>query len=411
MAKQLMTQNAFYLDSSACSGCKACQAACKDKHNLPVGILWRRVYEVTGGGWTRRGPAWVSDVFAYNLSLACNHCARPICVEVCPSQAMYRRGDGIVLLESDKCLGCQYCSWACPYGAPQYDAGAGRMTKCTLCADNIDVGKPPACVAACPLRVLDVGDLRDLQARHGDGRVIFPLPDTHLTEPALVIKPHSQAERAAREPARVGNAEEVSQREATQEHALVWFTLLAQTAVGAFCTSLVLNIWANMAPVIALTMLLAMIASLFHLGTPANAWRAFANLRSSWLSREILFTVLFTGAVVILTALQSLDVGTDENRQALAWAATLIGLALVYSMSRVYRLRTVPAWNRWTTPASFFLTAFVLGGLAVSATTALATGQVVLSIVFAGAFAVALAVAVRVRSRFYAVGRCNRPPQ
>ncbi len=54
------------------SGCKACQAACKDKHNLPVGILWRRVYEVAGGGWTRRGEAWLSTVFAYNVSLACN---------------------------------------------------------------------------------------------------------------------------------------------------------------------------------------------------------------------------------------------------------------------------------------------------------------------------------------------------
>ena len=67
-------QCAFYFDSSACSGCKACQMACKDKHGLHVGLLWRRVYEVTGGGWARRGEAWLSSVFAYNVSLACNHC-------------------------------------------------------------------------------------------------------------------------------------------------------------------------------------------------------------------------------------------------------------------------------------------------------------------------------------------------
>lgn len=72
-------QYAFYFDSSSCSGYKACQIACKDKHGLRVGILWRRVYEVTGGGWEQRGAAWIHDVFAYNVSLACNHCQRPIC--------------------------------------------------------------------------------------------------------------------------------------------------------------------------------------------------------------------------------------------------------------------------------------------------------------------------------------------
>jgi anaerobic dimethyl sulfoxide reductase subunit B (iron-sulfur subunit) len=69
-------QYAFYFDSSACSGCKACQVACKDKHNLEVGRLWRRVYEVSGGGWQRQGQAWTTSAFAYNLSLACNHCAK-----------------------------------------------------------------------------------------------------------------------------------------------------------------------------------------------------------------------------------------------------------------------------------------------------------------------------------------------
>ena len=78
-------QYAFYFDASACSGCKACQVACKDRHGLEVGLLWRRVYEVTGGDWTRSGEAWVSSVFAYNVSLACNHCLEPICAEVCPT--------------------------------------------------------------------------------------------------------------------------------------------------------------------------------------------------------------------------------------------------------------------------------------------------------------------------------------
>jgi len=207
-----MKQYAFYFDASSCSGCKACQAACKDKHNLPLGVLWRRVYEVTGGGWTRSGEAWVSTVFAYNVSLACNHCERPICVEVCPAQAFTKRDDGIVLLDTEKCLGCKCCSWACPYGAPQYDEQTGRMTKCTFCADSIDAGQPPACVAACPMRALDLGDRAELEARYGDLHTVYPLPKAELTQPSLVMTPHQDAARAAHESARVGNWEEIGTR-------------------------------------------------------------------------------------------------------------------------------------------------------------------------------------------------------
>lgn len=202
-------QLAFYFDSSACSGCKACQVACKDKHALPLGVLWRRVYEVAGGGWTRRGEAWLATVYAYNVSLACNHCERPICVEVCPAKAINKRDDGIVLIETTKCMGCRYCSWACPYGAPQYDEAQGKMTKCTFCVDNIDAGLPPTCVAACPMRALDYGTRKELESRHGTGKTVYPLPAAELTEPSLIVEPHAAASRAANEPAEIGNREEV----------------------------------------------------------------------------------------------------------------------------------------------------------------------------------------------------------
>lgn len=202
-------QYAFYFDSSACSGCKACQVACKDRHGLRVGLLWRRVYEVTGGNWARTGDAWISSVFAYNVSLACNHCEQPICAEVCPTGAMAKRADGIVLIDPEKCIGCRYCSWACPYGAPQYDAHAGQMTKCTFCAPDLDAGLPPSCVAACPLRALDFGDRAELEARYGTASPIYPLPEVCLTRPALIVTPHKDTSRAAHSSAQVGNWEEV----------------------------------------------------------------------------------------------------------------------------------------------------------------------------------------------------------
>jgi len=202
-------QYAFYFDSSACSGCKACQVACKDKNGLETGILWRRVYEVSGGDWIKVGNAWESSVFAYNLSIACNHCERPICMEVCPAGAIYKRADGIVLIETSQCLGCGYCSWACPYDAPQYDEKKGFMTKCNFCADNIDAGLLPACVAAGALRALDCGERDVLEARYGKISNLYPLPDAGLTDPALVITPHKEAVRAQNEPAKVANREEV----------------------------------------------------------------------------------------------------------------------------------------------------------------------------------------------------------
>lgn len=163
-----MTQMGFYFDASLCIGCKACQLACKDDNDLAMGILWRRVVEVQGGGWTRKGIGWLNDLSAYYLSLACNHCEEPICKEVCPAQAIIKREDGIVLIEEDKCIGCRYCEWACPYAAPQYDTETGKMSKCDFCVDYIDQGLAPACVSSCQMRALDFGEVSELRAKYGD---------------------------------------------------------------------------------------------------------------------------------------------------------------------------------------------------------------------------------------------------
>ncbi|MBT8041203.1 MAG: dimethylsulfoxide reductase subunit B [Xanthomonadales bacterium] len=188
-----MTRLAFYFDSSACSGCKACQMACKDKNDLPVGQNWRRVYEVTGGEWRKEGAAWRNDVFAYNLSISCNHCEDPICAHHCPTQALLKREDGIVKVDRNRCIGCKYCAWVCPYGAPQFDPVTGVMGKCDLCADYIDQGKNPSCVDACPMRVLDVGDYDHLVQKYGAPEHVHPMPDSSLTQPSIVVRSHPKA--------------------------------------------------------------------------------------------------------------------------------------------------------------------------------------------------------------------------
>jgi anaerobic dimethyl sulfoxide reductase subunit B (iron-sulfur subunit) len=204
-----MKRLAFYYDSSMCSGCKTCQIACKDKNDLPLGVNWRRVYEVTGGDWIQKNKAWISDVYAYNVSLSCNHCEDPICQKNCPTNAISKREDGIVLIDTEKCMGCKYCAWVCPYGAPQFDDSKGVMTKCDLCADYVDEGKNPSCVDSCPMRTFDFGDYEELKEKYGEETHIYPLPKPDVTEPSILIKPHKDAERAGNENPEVSNMEEI----------------------------------------------------------------------------------------------------------------------------------------------------------------------------------------------------------
>ena len=340
---------AFYFDSQFCTGCKACQIACKDKNHLPLGVLWRRVYEISGGGWKRQGGAWTMDVFAYNLTLACNHCEHPVCAGVCPTQAYSKREDGLVLLDASKCLGCQYCAWACPYGAPQYNPEAGYMTKCNFCEDNLEAGLPPACVAACPMRTLDYGQRADLEARPGVLPAVYPMTQTAARDPNILIKPHRAAERAAQESAEIANWEEVAPRKAQRpgEAPLIAFTLMAQMAIGAFWAVAVilfglpdhyLGERITFGPMLAAGSLIAMAltASLFHLGAPKNAWRVLAHLRKSWLSREILFTLAFAGLwLLTLSSRMHSSSNTLFLRNALTIVTALTGAAGIYSMGRV----------------------------------------------------------------------------
>jgi anaerobic dimethyl sulfoxide reductase subunit B (iron-sulfur subunit) len=208
MAKQL----GFYFDGSACTGCKACAIACKDRSSLPVGINWRRVIQYTGGSWTPdpKNPDMLipNNVYAYALSMACMHCEKAICTEVCPTGAITKREDGVVLIDTKKCIGCRYCEWACPYGAPQFREDLGVMTKCDFCQDLQAQGQNPACVDACVMRALQFGELDDLRSQHGDQAAIEPLPAADITHPSLVISPHRHAQASGQGTGKILNLPE-----------------------------------------------------------------------------------------------------------------------------------------------------------------------------------------------------------
>ena len=205
-----MKQYGFYFDSERCTGCKTCELACKDYKDLGTDVNFRRIYEYTGGNWSQlEDGCWHQDVFAYYMSISCNHCSDPACTKVCPTGAMHKNEDGFVIVNEETCIGCRYCHMACPYDAPQYDAQKGHMTKCDGCYSRVKSGQKPICVDACPLRALDFAPIDELRAKYGEQASIAPLPPSDITHPNLVVKPNKNARPSGDITGFLGNPREV----------------------------------------------------------------------------------------------------------------------------------------------------------------------------------------------------------
>ena len=145
-------QIAFFVDTRRCIGCFTCAMACKNQYHQPAGVKWRDVHPLSEEIYPHRESA--------HLTLACNHCQKPTCLEVCPVVAYYKRDkDGVVVHEQDKCIGCGNCIRSCPYGSPKYNAALKKAEKCSFCWQRLDAGKDSACVQACPTRALQMVDL------------------------------------------------------------------------------------------------------------------------------------------------------------------------------------------------------------------------------------------------------------
>ncbi len=143
------------VNTDDCVGCNACEVACKQEHNLPVGPRWIRVYsdathEIEGKQQLRYAVTH------------CVHCSRPPCKDVCPVGAISKRHDGIVLIDEELCIGCKECLTACPLGVMQFDEEKEVVQKCDLCVDRLDRGLQPACVAACPSHCIYFGDTKEI---------------------------------------------------------------------------------------------------------------------------------------------------------------------------------------------------------------------------------------------------------
>ena len=167
----------------------------------------------------------------------------------------------------------------------------------------------------------------------------------------------------------------------TQEWALITYTILAQMSVGAFLVLAVVHYFVvrkagvqeadrmsdRVLVAIIVTLGLGMLASLFHLGNPLNAYKAVINIATSWLSREILAGVIFAVLGVIYVALQWFKVGPAVLRTVIALLTALVGIVFVFCQAQIYMIQEQPSWNTMATPITFYVTALLLGVLAVGA--------------------------------------------
>jgi len=156
---------ALIVNTADCVGCCACEIACKQEYNLPVGVRWIRVYtdapRLIEGKWQLR----------YTVT-HCMHCSQPLCIDACPVNAISRRQDGVVLINDELCIGCKDCLDACPLGVMQFEEEKKVARKCNLCIERIDKGLAPACVNACPSHCIYFGDISEIAGKIGKQRLL-----------------------------------------------------------------------------------------------------------------------------------------------------------------------------------------------------------------------------------------------
>jgi DMSO reductase iron-sulfur subunit len=433
-------QHGFFFTADNCIGCHACEAACAEKNETPAHLAFRSVGYVEGGSFP--------DYKRMNISMACNHCDDPVCLKGCPTRAYTKHTEyGAVLQDPETCFGCGYCTWVCPYNAPQLDPVKGQVSKCNMCVDRLEVGLKPACVSACVGNALDFGVIENIPEGREQARVEIPgFPSPEITKPnirfqqikelpdemkrtdSMPVKYHKD-DKGRYRPAidqKKGQAKHWNlARLSSRENPLVLFTLAAQASAGAFALQF-LGAWAGIegfvafaqsalyAPLAIVNFLLVafgLFMSTMHLGKPKRFYRGFNNLRHSPVSREGLGIAVFIGALGlhILFSLPAnpwvqalIDVGSLAGAaQGLATAfgtlAVLGSVAGLYYMNRCYRIKARPFWNHWQVGTAFVGSALSLGSLlagAVVLVTLAFTGHSLdgVALVFGGLLTLGLAI-------------------
>ncbi len=411
-------QHGFHFTADNCIGCHACEAACSEKNDLSPHLAFRSVGYVESGCHP--------DLTRLNISMACNHCDDPVCLKGCPTRAYTKFAEyGAVLQDPDICFGCGYCTWVCPYNAPQLDPVQGHVEKCNMCVDRLEAGLKPACVTACLGNALDFGVIENVPEGRDQAETSIPgFPDPGISRPnirfeqkrslgrefqrtdMMPLKYHrdgdSREYTPVVDPSKNSGARKWNLKKllSTHENAHVVFTLSTQAVMGAFMLLIFgegigsafssgsgqgagAGAMALVKSEALLPVLGAMLALLtfglvrlnLHLGKPQFFYRGFYNWRLSPVSREIAGVSLFFAGLCGYAFFSLFDNALTRFMTVAAGAGAVLGvIAGLYYMYRLYRIPARPFWDHWQTATSFSGAGLTLGGLLIVAVTALASG-------------------------------------
>ena len=408
-------QYGFDVDLDACTGCKACVTACRSLNGLDADETWRSVGLLVGEA--------DGQALQQHVTTACHHCVEPGCLAGCPVDAYDKDPDtGIVVHLEDQCIGCGYCTLTCPYEVPRFDRERGVVRKCDLCADRLADGEAPACVQACPTHAISVRVVDTGQA-HADAQQPWPIaaPDPAVTVPTTTYR--TDRDLSAAEP-----ADRHAVAPSPAHPPLTVMLVLTQLAVGTYLVDLVAGVHGVVGALVALaTAVVALGASVGHLGRPRYAYRAVIGLGHSWLSREIVAFGAFAGLAALDAAARLLataapdaggvattlaDVALSLVAAPLSIAAALAGVAGVASSVMVYAVTGKHWWRVRPVGARFALTTLA-GGLAlvwaVTLTGAWAAGEPAGELARQLAVAPAAVVAVKLAVELSLLRHANGP--
>ena len=399
---------AFVIDNRRCIGCHACTTACKAENSVPLGVqrTWVKYVEKGTFPHTRR----------FFQVTRCNHCAKPPCVPICPTAAMFQRSDGIVEFDSDACIGCKACLQACPYDAIHIDPESGTAAKCHFCAHRTDVGLEPACVVVCPVHAILAGDMDDPASEVARSlaveRVAVRKPEQG-TKPKLfyieaeesALLPMLAAQDAGhlwgqqpaagaggiedwRGPIQIGegrmagallNSAAAPRETYNAPHRIPWHwqvpAYLVTKAIGAGLVMLAAAggalgflpgtpLFLTVAPALALLLIAATTGLLvWDLDRPGRFWKILARPQwRSWLTRGAVVLIAFAGAAALLWLANA--TGRAGLARALAWPSVALGaLAAVYT---AFLFAQAEGRDLWQSPllSSHLLVQSVMAGAA-----------------------------------------------